>query len=146
MEIKVKYFDDNMDKIDFIGQVSDWIDLRSRQTIEYEEGDFILIPLNVAMELPEGFEAHLAPRSSTFKNWGLIQTNSVGVIDNSYSGDDDEWLLPVLAMRDGKVKKGDRIAQFRVMPTMKQQGHIQIKEVDSLGNENRGGFGSTGEK
>lgn len=138
--MKIKYFDDDVDKIESFG---DWIDLRSRKTIEYEEGDHKMIPLNVAIELPEGYEAHLVPRSSTFKNWGLIQTNSIGIIDNDFSGDDDEWHLPVLATRDGKVEKNDRVAQFRIM---RVQPNFQIEEVESLDNENRGGFGSTGKK
>ena len=145
MEIKVKYFDNEVKELNKI-EKGDWIDLRSRKTIEYEQGDYFYIPLNVAMELPESYEAHLLPRSSTFKNWGLLQTNSMGVIDNSYSGNDDEWMLPVLAMRDGKVEKGDRVAQFRIMPNMTKKYNLEINEVSDLENEDRGGFGSTGKQ
>ena len=145
MEIKVKYFDNEVKGLNKI-EKGDWIDLRSRKTIEYEQGDYFYIPLNVAMELPESYEAHLLPRSSTFKNWGLLQTNSMGVIDNSYSGNDDEWMLPVLAMRDGKVEKGDRVAQFRIMPNMTKKYNLEINEVNDLENEDRGGFGSTGKQ
>jgi len=145
VEIKVKYFDNEVKELNKI-EKGDWIDLRSRKTIEYEQGDYFYIPLNVAMELPESYEAHLLPRSSTFKNWGLLQTNSMGVIDNSYSGNDDEWMLPVLAMRDGKVEKGDRVAQFRIMPNMTKKYNLEINEVSDLENEDRGGFGSTGKQ
>ena len=150
MNLRVKYFDKSVEGIEVI-EKGDWIDLRSRKTIEYEEGDFFLIPLNVAIELPEGFEAHILPRSSTFKKWGLIQTNSQGVIDNSFSGEKDEYMLPVIALRDGKVEKGDRICQFRLFRTMESFRDIHgkglnIVEVESLDNENRGGFGSTGIK
>lgn len=119
----------------------DWIDLRSAEDVEMSKGDFKIISLGVSMKLPEGYEAHLAPRSSTFKKWGIIQVNSVGVIDNSYSGDNDIWKVPVVAMRDTKVYKGDRICQFRIV---KKQPSIVFNVVDRLSDESRGGFGSTG--
>ena len=141
--IKIKYFTDEIDKIDFIGsnKKSDWIDLRAAETVELKAGEFKLIPLGVAMKLPSGCEAHIVPRSSTFKTWGLLQTNSMGVVDNSYCGDDDMWKLPVLATRDTIVHVNDRICQFRIM---KKQPKIKFKEVEHLSNQNRGGFGTTG--
>ena len=93
--IRIKYFTDKIEKLDYIDGKSDWIDLRASEEVELSAGEFKLIPLGVAMEIPEGYEAHLAPRSSTFKTWGLIQTNSIGIIDNSYCGDEDMWRMPV---------------------------------------------------
>ena len=141
--IDIKYFDAAMPKLEFIQGKSNWIDLRSAKDIEYKQGDFLLIPLGVAMKLRKGEEAHVIPRSSTFKNYGLIQTNSLGMIDNSYSGDNDQWFMPVLAMRDGEVKKYDRVCQFRVMDTMKD---VAFNEVTKLDGEDRGGHGSTGKQ
>lgn len=141
--IDIKYFDAAMPKLEFIQGKSNWIDLRSAKDIEYKQGDFFLIPLGIAMKLREGEEAHVIPRSSTFKNYGLIQTNSLGMIDNSYSGDNDQWFMPVLAMRDGEVKKYDRVCQFRVMDTMKD---VMFNEVAKLDGEDRGGHGSTGKQ
>ena len=144
MEIRIKYHDDKIERLDFIeGEKSDWIDLRAAETVEMKAGDFKYISLGVSMELPEGYEAHMAPRSSTFKNFGIIQTNSVGVIDESYCGDGDIWKMPALAMRDTKIEKGDRICQFRIMRKM---ASISLREVPNLGNEDRGGLGSTGKK
>lgn len=143
MEIKIKYHDDSIEKLEFIGGKSDWIDLRAAESVDLRAGDFKLISLGVSMELPKGYEAHVAPRSSTYKNFGIIQTNSVGVIDESYCGDQDLWKYPALAMRDTRIEKGDRICQFRIMEKMKD---IEFKEVERLSNENRDGFGSTGVK
>ena len=139
--IKIKYLKD-IEKIEKISK-GDWIDLRAAEDVELKNGEFKIIPLGVAMEIPRGYEAHLAPRSSTFKKWGIIQTNSIGVIDNSYSGDNDEWGMPVIAMRDTKINKNDRICQFRIIES---QPEIEFVEVDNLGNADRGGFGSTGLK
>ena len=139
--IKIKYLKD-IEKIEKISK-GDWIDLRAAEDVGVKNGEFKIIPLGVAMEIPRGYEAHLAPRSSTFKKWGIIQTNSIGVIDNSYSGDNDEWGMPVIAMRDTKINKNDRICQFRIVES---QPEIEFVEVDTLGNADRGGFGSTGEK
>lgn len=138
--IKVKYHTKNPIKLEQVDG-SDWIDLRAAKGYSLHEGDFALIDLGVSMKLPEGYEAHVAPRSSTFKKWGVIQTNSVGVIDNSYSSDQDVWMMPVLATRDTQIYEGDRICQFRIV---RQQPEITFEEVASLGNESRGGFGSTG--
>lgn len=141
--IKIKYHDTHYADLHRIEQRDggDWIDLYSAETVDLKKGCFALISLGVSMKLPEGYEAHLAPRSSTFKNWGIIQTNSVGVIDNSYSGDDDEWMMPVYATEDTTINKGDRICQFRIM---KRQPAIKFEEVEHLDDKNRGGFGSTG--
>ena len=139
--IRIKYFTDAIEKLTYIDGKSDWIDLRASEEVTLHAGDFALIPLGVAMELPKGYEAHIAPRSSTFKTWGLIQTNSVGVVDGSYCGDNDMWRLPAIAMRDTEIHVNDRIAQFRIV---ENQPQIHFEEVDSLGNQDRGGFGSTG--
>lgn len=141
-QILIKYFP-SYGNLDLIGKIDkgDWIDLKSTEYIELKKGDFALIPLGVAMQLPYGYEAHLAPRSSTFKNYGLIQTNSVGIIDRSYCGDNDEWKMPVYATRDTKIFAGDKICQFRIV---KNQPNISFKIVNVLGNKDRNGFGSTG--
>lgn len=139
--IKVKYHAD-IEPIEFVGgDKSDWIDLRAAETVELKAGEYKLISLGVSMELPKGYEAHVVPRSSTFKNFGVIQTNSYGVIDESYKGDNDVWHFPAFAMRDTTIKKGDRICQFRIE---KKMDHVELITVDSLGNQDRGGIGSTG--
>ena len=138
--IKIKYHTDEIDKIKEIA-VGDWVDLRAAETVAMNTGDFKLISLGVSMKLPEGYEAHVVPRSSTFKKWGVLQTNSMGVIDNSYSGTNDVWRFPALAMRDTVINKNDRICQFRIM---KRQPTIEFEEVDTLDSVDRGGFGSTG--
>lgn len=142
-QIKIKYFTDKIDKLTYIDGKSDWIDLRAAETVELKAGEFKLIPLGVAMQLPEGYEAHIVPRSSTFKNYGILQTNSCGIVDGSYSGDDDMWKMPVYAVRDTRIELNERIAQFRIV---ENQPRIEFKEVESLLNSNRGGFGSTGTK
>lgn len=142
LKIFVKYFDKNMPKLEKLEQ-GDWIDLRSREAFSYKAGDFIKVPLGVAMELPEGYEAHIAPRSSTFKNFGLIMVNSPGIVDESYKGDNDEWFAPFLAFRDGKIEKYDRIVQFRIV---KKMPPVIFEEKERLGNRDRGGEGSTGVK
>ena len=139
--IKIKYFSDEIEKLCYIAGNSDWIDLRVAENVVMKKGEFRLIRLGVAMELPEGYEAHVVPRSSTYKNFGLIQTNHMGVIDESYKGDADEWKWPALAMRDTEVHIGDRLCQFRIM---KHQPQISFLEVASLENEDRGGFGTSG--
>ena len=139
-QIKIVYHNKNLGKIEAIDQ-GDWIDLRAAETVEMTVGEFKLISLGVSMKLPEGYEAHLAPRSSTFKKWGITQANSFGVIDNSYSGTNDIWRVPVIAHRDTTIYEGDRICQFRIV---KKQPEITFVEVDELDSEDRGGFGSTG--
>lgn len=141
-KIKIKYFTD-IEPIKFIAGKSDWYDLRSAEDVEIKAGEHKLIKLGVGMILPEGYEAHIAPRSSTFKNYGLLQTNSVGVVDNSYSGDNDQWMMSVFATRDTIVHKNDRICQFRIM---KQQPPIEFETVEHLNSTDRGGFGSTGKQ
>lgn len=139
MEIKIKYFTD-IQPIEKI-EKGDFIDLRSAEDIDLDAGDFAIIKLGVGMKLPEGYEAHIVPRSSTYKKWGIIQTNSVGIVDNSYSGDNDQWMMPVLAMRDTHISKNDRICQFRII---EKQPEIKFTTVEKLDNEDRKGFGSTG--
>ena len=140
IEIKVKYFTD-IEKIKFIEDKSDWYDLRSAEDVELKAGEFKLIRLGVAMQLPKRYEALVAPRSSTFKNFGIIQANSIGIIDESYCGDNDEWRFPAIALRDTVIHKNDRICQFRIIEH--QPKHI-ITTVDKLNNADRGGIGSTG--
>ena len=168
MKIKVRLINPNC-KFEFIDK-GEWIDLRASETIEFHAPyantlngkrdkrdvvfDYKLIPLGFAMELPKGFEAVVLPRSNTFKTWGLIQWNSEGVIDHSFSGNGDIWRFPAIAFRDMAVLEGDRICQFRIQPSQKASiwtklkwlftNKIEFEWVDSLGNENRGGFGSTG--
>ena len=140
-EIKIKYFNEKLEKLQYIDGKSDWIDLRSAEDIDLKQGEFKLVPLGIAMEIPEGYEAHVVPRSSTFKNFGVIQANSMGVIDHSYCGDNDQWFMPVIAMRDTHISFNDRICQFRIMDN---QPHIDFKECEHLEGSDRGGFGSTG--
>lgn len=138
--IKIKYFDNEIDKIEKIN-IGDWIDLRSAETVQLKKGEFHLVPLGVGMKLPDGYKANIVPRSSTYKNFKVLQTNSFAVIDNSYSGDNDQWFYPVIAMEDTTINKNDRICQFRINKT---QTMIEFEEVEHLDNVNRGGIGSTG--
>ena len=140
MKLQIKYHNEEIEKIKKIDK-GDWIDLRAAEKVELKQGDFALISLGVSMKLPDGYEAHLAPRSSTFKTWGIIQTNSIGVVDNSYSGNNDIWKMPVYATRDTIINVNDRICQFRIMPKMPV---LDVEEVDNLEGPDRGGFGSTG--
>ena len=140
MNVKVKYHDPELEHIR-IETNGDWIDLRASERVFMNAGEYRIIPLGVSMKLPDGYEAHLAPRSSTYKRWGILMVNSVGVIDNSYSGDDDVWGFAALATRATVIEKNDRIAQFRIM---KKMDPVTFEEVDHLSSENRGGFGSTG--
>lgn len=142
-QIRIKYFSDQIEHLTYIDGKSDWIDLRASETVELKAGEFALIPLGVAMELPKGYEAHIVPRSSTFKNFGIIQTNSCGIIDGSYCGDEDMWKMPVYAVRDTRIEQNDRICQFRIV---ENQPKIVFEEVEHLENKNRGGFGSTGKQ
>lgn len=139
MEIKIKYHSD-IEPIKTI-DIGDWIDLRAAEDVYIPKGEFKLISLGVSMQLPEGYEAHIAPRSSTYKNFKIIQANSLGVVDSSYSGDEDIWFYPAIATENTQIHKNDRICQFRIM---KKQPTIEFTVVDSLSNKNRGGFGSTG--
>ena len=139
-KIKVKYFDPSVTPLKKIS-VGDWIDLRSAETVELKAGEYKAIPLGIGMILPDEYEAHVLPRSSTFKNYGVICPNSMGVIDNSYSGDGDEWHFLAYATRDIKIMKNDRICQFRIV---RNQPSIRFVFVEKLRNISRGGIGSTG--
>ena len=139
--IKIKYFTDKIEKLAYIGGKSDWVDLRSAEDVTLKKGEFKLIPLGIAMELPKGYEAHVVPRSSTYKNFGVIQTNHMGVIDETYCGDNDQWFMPVIAMRDTEIHVNDRICQFRIM---EHQPELVFEETSVLDHADRGGHGSTG--
>ena len=140
MKLYLKYFVDGLQPVEKIAK-GDWIDLRAAEDVQMRAGDFRYLRLGVGMILPEGYEAHVAPRSSTYKNFGVLVANSFGVIDNSYCGDEDEGRLPVLAMRDTVIHKNDRICQFRIV---EKQPEIEFETVEHLKEESRGGFGSTG--
>lgn len=139
LDIKIKYVTD-IKPIE-VSENGDWIDLRAAKTIELEPFEFAYIPLGVCMEIPKGYTAIIAPRSSTYKKWGIIQVNSIGIIDESYNGDNDQWCLPVVALRTTKIYKNDRICQFRLF---KKTETIDFTRVQELGNKDRGGLGSTG--
>ena len=139
--IKIKYFTD-IEHIEKISQ-GDWIDLRAAETVSLSKGEFKLISLGVGMILPDGYDAHIVPRSSTFKKFHIIQTNHMGIIDNSYCGEQDEWKFPALAVEDTIINKNDRICQFRIV---KKQPEIVFEQVEKLSDTSRGGFGSTGVK
>ena len=139
--IQIKYFHPEMEKLTYIDGKSDWIDLRCARRMELKKGDFALIPLGVAMALPAGYEAHVVPRSSTFKTWGLLQTNSMGVVDYTYRGDGDQWRMPAYATRDVTIEKNARICQFRIV---QNQPRLTFTRVEHLDGPDRGGFGSTG--
>lgn len=139
--IKIKYHND-IRPLEILDN-GDWIDLRAAEDVNLEKGDFRLISLGVSMKLPEGYEAHIVPRSSTFKHWGIIQANHMGVIDNSYCGDNDIWKFPAIATRDAVIYKNDRICQFRIM---RKQPCLRFDTVEHLNGPDRGGFGSSGRK
>lgn len=138
--IKIKYFTNEIDKIKKIA-IGDWIDLRAAKTVELKKGEFALIPLGIAMKLPKGYEALIVPRSSTYKQFGVIQTNHIGVIDETYCGDNDQWFFPAYALRDTVIKLNDRICQFRII---KHQPTLKFIEKAKMKNKDRGGYGSTG--
>jgi dUTP pyrophosphatase len=141
MTIKIKYHA----PVERIGRIEqgDWIDLRAAEDVTMKAGEARLISLGVSMQLPAGFEAHIVPRSSTFQRWGILQTNSMGVVDESYAGEDDIWRMPAYAVRDTQIKMNDRICQFRIMEKMPP---VSLEEVDGMERESRGGFGSTGHR
>lgn len=142
-QIQIKYHDPNMPKLEFIGGKSDWVDLRARYGGTFKAGDYALIDLGVSMKLPEGYEAHMAPRSSTFKNYGVLQTNSVAIIDGSYNGTNDVWRMPCYFTCDTTIQPYDRICQFRIVKNMPP---VQFIEKEELENKDRGSFGTTGVK
>ena len=139
-KVQIKYHDQELMSIKPMTN-GDWVDLRSAETVTLKAGEFRIISLGVSMKLPDGYEAHIVPRSSTFQKWGILQTNHMGVIDNSYSGDNDIWCMPVLATRDVTINKNDRICQFRIM---KRMDELEFEQVEHLDSVDRGGFGSTG--
>lgn len=140
-DIKIKYFTDAIEKIKTISK-GDWIDLRAAEKVEMKSGEFKLIPLGVAMQLPKGYEAHVCPRPFTVKNFGITQTNSIIITDNSYCGDNDQWFFPAYALRDTVINVNDPICQFSIMES--QPAAVDFIVVETLGNEDRGGIGSTG--
>lgn len=139
--INIKYHTDIIPIEPF--ENGDWIDLRAAEDVEMKSGDFKLISLGVSMKLPDGYEAHIVPRSSTFKNWGILQANHMGVVDNSYSGNNDIWMFPAIALRDTKICKNDRICQFRIMKKMENLGFVPVDWLEGI---DRGGFGSSGRR
>ena len=141
MEIKVHYLSEEIEELRYIDGKSDWIDLRSARNISLKKGEFCLIPLGIAVQLPAGYEAHIVPRSSTFKNFGIIQTNSMGIIDETYCGNGDQWHFPAYALRDTEIHVNDRICQFRIM---EHQPALTFVKTERLAGQDRGGFGSTG--
>ena len=141
--LKIRYISNEIEKLRYIDGKSDWIDLRSAENVTLKAGESRLIRLGIAVELPEGYEAHIVPRSSTYRNFGIIQTNHMGVVDHSYCGDEDEWKYPVLAMRDTEIHVNDRICQFRIM---ENQPKLVFEEVEHRGSASRCGFGTTGVK
>lgn len=140
LKIKIKYFNKELEKVNKIS-VGDWIDLRAAEEIVLKKGDFYQIPLGVGMELPQGYEAWLTSRSSMCKKFGIIHVDDMGIIDNSYCGNNDQWFLPVIAVRDTEIHVNDRICQFRIAKSMPE---VEIEEVEYLDNPDRGGLGSTG--
>lgn len=154
LKIKVKTFAGQV--LPEIIDKGDWIDLRSNEEYVADKEEYKLLKLGVAMELPDGFEAIVAPRSSTFKTWGILLANSMGIIDNSYSGNNDEWRFPAWFTRRTIIHKGDRICQFRIQLSQKAtvwqkikwflSNGIKIERVEELNTINRGGIGSTGKK
>ena len=141
--IRIQYLDNTIERLRYIDGKSDWIDLRAAEDTAMAAGEFKLIPLGVAMQLPEGYEAHIVPRSSTYKNFGIIQTNHIGIVDNSYCGPNDWWYMPAYALRDTLIHKNDRICQFRIV---KNQPKLVFDEMEKLDGSDRGGIGSTGVK
>lgn len=139
--VSIKYFGDDIVPLEYIDGKSDWIDLRAAKTCTLRAGEMMRIPLGIAMKLPDGFEALVVPRSSTFKNYGILQANSIGVIDETYCGDNDQWQFPAYATRDTTILKDERICQFRII---RHQPKLCFVPVAHLDDEDRGGFGSTG--
>ena len=139
--IRIKYLNDQIKRLEYIDGKSDWVDLRAAENVKLKKGEFRLIHLGVAMQLPKGYEAHIIPRSSTYKNFGIIQANHMGLIDESYAGPEDWFYMPVIALRDTEININDRICQFRIE---KHQPQLFFEEVEELEAPNRGGIGSTG--
>ena len=140
LTINVKYLPEahQLEQVDW----GSWIDLYVYEDTTLKCGEQKYINLGLAMELPQGYEAIMSPRSYTFKNWGIIQTNSIGVIDSTYCGDNDIWMFPAYAFKDVTIPKDTRICQFKIQ---KEQPQIIFNSVESLQNEDRGGLGHSGE-
>ena len=141
-KITILYHKKQMSRIEKISK-GDWIDLRLAETVTLKKGEYQLLSLGVSIKLPKGYEALVAPRSSTFKNYGILLANSIGIIDETYCGNNDIWRFPALATRDITIPADTRIAQFRII---KHQPKIEFIIADKLSNSNRGGIGSTGTK
>ena len=140
-KLKIKYHVKELEKLRYIDGKSDWIDLRVAENVSMKQGEYRLISMGISVEIPKGYEMLIVPRSSAYKNFGILQTNAMGVVDESFCGDNDIIHMPILAMRDTEIHINDRIGQFRLMP---HQPEVQCIEVDHRGNEYRGGFGTTG--
>ena len=141
MEIEIRYLSDKIEPLRYIDGKSDWIDLRAAADIEMKAGEFRLIPLGIAVRLPEGYEAYVVSRSSLYRNYGIIQANSFGIVDETYCGDNDEWFFPAIALRDTIVHTNDRICQFRIQ---KHKPPVEFVVREHLSDTDRGGFGTTG--
>ena len=140
-KLKIKYHVKELEKLRYIDGKSDWIDLRVAENVSMKQGEYRLISMGISVEIPKGYEMLIVPRSSAYKNFGILQTNAIGVVDESFCGDNDIIHMPILAMRDTEIHINDRIGQFRLMP---HQPEVHFIEVDHLDNEDRGGFGNTG--
>ncbi len=140
-KLKIKYHVKELEKLRYIDGKSDWIDLRVAENVSMKQGEYRLISMGISVEIPKGYEMLIVPRSSAYKNFGILQTNAMGVVDESFCGDNDIIHMPILAMRDTELHINDRIGQFRLMP---HQPEVHFIEVDHLDNEDRGGFGTTG--
>ena len=140
-KLKIKYHVKELEKLRYIDGKSDWIDLRAAENVSMKQGEYRLISMGISVEIPKGYEMLIVPRSSAYKNFGILQTNAMGVVDESFCGDNDIIHMPILAMRDTEIHINDRIGQFRLMP---HQPEVHFIEVDHLDNEDRGGFGTTG--
>lgn len=140
-KLKIKYHVKELEKLRYIDGKSDWIDLRVAENVSMKQGEYRLISMGISVEIPKGYEMLIVPRSSAYKNFGILQTNAMGVVDESFCGDNDIIHMPILAMRDTEIHINDRIGQFRLMP---HQPEVHFIEVDHLDNEDRGGFGTTG--
>ena len=140
-KLKIKYHVKELEKLRYIDGKSDWIDLRVAENVSMKQGEYRLISMGISVEIPKGYEMLIVPRSSAYKNFGILQTNAMGVVDESFCGDNDIIHMPILAMRDTEIHINARIGQFRLMP---HQPEVHFIEVDHLDNEDRGGFGTTG--
>ena len=142
--IKIKYHAD-IDEICHVGGIgkSNWCDLRAGESVEMKAGEYRQISLGISMELPPNCEAIIAPRSSTFRKYGILLANGIGIVDHSFCGDNDIWHFPAYATRDTYIPINDRICQFRILPV---QPELEFDKVFALGNPDRGGLGSSGNK